>query len=81
MEPIVFMVTVSSGIFCLAFLSQQGLEPATHPSEALAERYMNGSQRIFVTQTVHILQLDSAVTDSLPMESVVRPFQPYFPIN
>jgi hypothetical protein len=24
-----------------------GLEPATHTSEALAERYLNGSQRIF----------------------------------
>ena len=25
---------------------QLGLEPATHTSEALAERYLNGSQRI-----------------------------------
>ncbi len=44
MEPVVFKVTVSSGIFGLP--PQLGLEPATHTSEALAERYLNGSQRI-----------------------------------
>ena len=65
---------------------QLGLEPATHTSEALAERYLNGSQRTrylrqLIIQTVHILQLDSAVTDSLPRGSVVRPFQPYFLIT
>ncbi len=34
-----------------------------------------------IIQTVHILQLDTVVTDSLPRRSVVRPFQPYFPIT
>ncbi len=38
-------VTVSSGIFGLP--PQLGLEPATHTSEALEERYLNGSQRIY----------------------------------
>ncbi len=37
--------------------------------------------RQLIIQTDHILQLDSAVTDSLPRGSVVRPFQPYFPIT
>jgi hypothetical protein len=45
MEPVVFKVTVSSGIF-FDLPPQLGLEPATHISEALAERYLNGSQRI-----------------------------------
>ncbi len=44
MEPLVFKVTVSSGIFGLS--PQLGLEPVTHMSEALAELYLNGSQRI-----------------------------------
>jgi hypothetical protein len=44
MEPVVFKVTVSSGIFYLP--PQLGLEPATHTSEALKEWYLNGSQRI-----------------------------------
>jgi hypothetical protein len=34
-----------------------------------------------IIQTVYILQLNSAVTDSLPWGSVVMPFQPYFPIT
>jgi hypothetical protein len=42
----------------------------THSTEALAERYLNGSQLILgnlsYMQTVHILQLVCAVTDSLP---------------
>ncbi len=37
-------VTVSSGNFCPSFPAE--LEPATHTSEALKERYLNGSQRI-----------------------------------
>ncbi len=37
--------------------------------------------RQLIIQTDHILQLGSAVTDSLPRGSVVRPFQPYFPIR
>ncbi len=50
---------------------QLGLEPTPHTSEALSEGYMNGSQLILrqlIIQTVHILQLDSAVTDALPGE-------------
>jgi hypothetical protein len=35
-------VTVRSGIFGLS--PQLGLEPAPHTSEALADRYLNGSQ-------------------------------------
>jgi hypothetical protein len=38
-------VTVSSGIF-FGLSPQLGLEPAPHTSEALAERYLNGSQLI-----------------------------------
>ncbi len=37
--------------------------------------------RQLIIQTVHILQLNSAVTDSLPRGCVVRSFQPYFPIT
>ena len=37
-------VTVSSGNFGLS--PQTGLEPAPHTSEALVERYLNGSQLI-----------------------------------
>ncbi len=37
-------VTVSSGNFGLS--PQLGLEPAPHTSEALVERYLNGSQLI-----------------------------------
>ena len=37
-------VTVSSGNFGLS--PQLGLEPAPHTSEALAERYLNGSQLV-----------------------------------
>ncbi len=44
MEPVVYKVTVSNGIFLPS--SPMGFEPATHTSEALAERYLNGSQRI-----------------------------------
>jgi hypothetical protein len=81
-DPVVFKVTISSGNF-MAFLPNWGLilEPASHTSEALTERYLNGSQRQLIIQTVYILQLDSAVTDSLPRGRVVRPFQPYFPIT
>jgi hypothetical protein len=38
-------VTVSSGIF-FGLSPQLGIEPAHHISEALAERYLNGSQLI-----------------------------------
>jgi hypothetical protein len=40
-----FKVTVSSGIF-FGLSPQLGLEPAAHTSEALVERYLNGSQLI-----------------------------------
>jgi hypothetical protein len=80
MEPVVFKVTVSSGNFGLP--PQLGLEPPIHTSEALTEWYLNSSQRRqLIIQTVQILQLDSAVTYSLPRRRVVRPFQPYFPIT
>jgi hypothetical protein len=42
-DPVMFFkATVSSG----NFMAQLGLEPAAHTSEALAERYLNGSQLI-----------------------------------
>jgi len=69
MEPVVLRLRSVAEFFGPP--PQLGLEPATHTLEALTERY----------QTVHILQLDSAVTDSLPRGSAVRPFQPYFPIT
>jgi hypothetical protein len=79
---VAFDVTVSK-IFGLP--PHLTLEPATHISEALAERYLNGSQRILGSlsfrPSTYILQLDSAVTDSLPLGSVVRLFQPYFPLT
>jgi hypothetical protein len=57
LEPVVFKVTVKSEFFGLP--TQLGLKPTTHTSEALAERYRYPRQLII--QTVHILQLDSAV--------------------
>ncbi len=52
-------VTVSSEFFCFCLSSPMGLEPAPHTSEALADRYLNGSQpaysRQLIIQTVHIL--------------------------
>jgi hypothetical protein len=83
MESVVLSLQSVAEIFVLS--PQPGFKP--HTSEALAERYLNGSQakpaypRQLIIQTVHILQLDSAVTGSLPRGSVVRPFQPYFPIT
>jgi hypothetical protein len=41
-DPMVFKVTVCSGYYGLS--PQLGLEPASHTSEALAERYLNVSQ-------------------------------------
>jgi hypothetical protein len=46
-----------------------GLEPATYTSEALLAQYLHGSYRYLkqlIMQIVHITQLDSAGTDSLP---------------
>ncbi len=43
-EQLVFKITVSSGNFWSS--PYLGLEPATHTLEALAERYLNGSERI-----------------------------------
>ncbi len=44
MELLVFRLQSVPEIFGLP--PQLGLEPATHTSEALTERYLNGSQRI-----------------------------------
>jgi hypothetical protein len=40
--------------------SLMGFEPASHTSEALVDRHLNSSQ------SIHVLELDSAATDSLP---------------
>jgi hypothetical protein len=42
-------VTVSSGNFGLS--PQLGLEPERHTSEALVERYLNGSQLILINHS------------------------------
>jgi hypothetical protein len=56
-------------------------KPATHTSEALAERYLNNnrlSKEIDHSfHTIHTIQLDSDVTDFLLRGSVARPIQPY----
>ncbi len=44
MEPVVFRLQSVAEIFGPP--PQLGLEPATNTSEALKERYLNGSQRI-----------------------------------
>jgi hypothetical protein len=44
MEPVVLRLQSVAEIFDPP--PQLGLEPATHTSEALTERYLNGSQRI-----------------------------------
>jgi hypothetical protein len=46
-----------------------GLEPLPHATVALTAQYLNVRQRklgTIIIQTVHILQHESAVTDSLP---------------
>ncbi len=82
MEPVVFKVTVSSGIFWPS--SPTGIRtcnPHIRGSSRAVSEWQPAYLRQLIIQTVHILQLDSAVTDSLPRGSVVRPFQPYFPIT
>ncbi len=51
--------------------------PHIKGSGRAVSEWQPASLRQLIIQTVHILQLDSAVTDSC----VVRPFQPYFPIT
>ncbi len=46
-------VTVSSDFFCFCLSSPLGLEPATHTAEALADRYMNGSQLLSLVQAIN----------------------------
>ena len=84
MEPVVFKVTGSSGIFWPS--SPTGIRTCDPnirgSSRAVSEwQQLASLSQAIIIQTVHILQLDSAVTDSLPRGSVVRPFQPYFPIT
>jgi hypothetical protein len=57
-----------------------------HQRLYIADRYLNGSQHILgnyiIIQTVHILQLGSAVvTDLLPNANFYGPIQIYFPIT
>ncbi len=65
----VFQVKVRRGI---TQCSPSGLEPKPHTSEALTGQYLNVCQRKLGTiiiqtfQSVHILQLDSAVTSYCP---------------
>jgi hypothetical protein len=77
------IVTVSSGIGNLPHGTRAC---APHIRGSIADRYMNGSQHIlgnYITiQTVHILQLGSAVvTDLLPSGNFHGPIQIYFPIT
>ncbi len=75
-------VTVSSGMFGL--FSPTGTRTCTphiRGSSRAVSEWQPAYPRQLISQTVHILQLDSVVTDSLPRGSVVMPFQPYFPIT
>ncbi len=61
-----------------------GLEPMSLTSVALMAQYQNVRQRkwgIIIIQTVHILQLDSADTSSLPKEDFFKHIPNYFQIT
>ena len=61
-----------------------GLEPMSLTSVALMAQYLNVRQRkwgTIIIQTVHILQLDSADTGSLPMEDFFKHIPIYFQIT
>jgi hypothetical protein len=61
-----------------------GLEPMSLTSVALMVQYLNVRQRKWGTViilTVHILQLDSADTGSLPMEDFFKHIPNYFQIT
>jgi hypothetical protein len=75
-------VTVSSGN-CGLFspTGTRTCAPHIRGSSRAVSEWQPAYPRQLIIQTVHILQLDSAVTDWLPRGSVVRPFQPYFPIT
>jgi hypothetical protein len=78
-----FNVTVSSGNF-MAFHPNWGLNLRVQHirgSRRAVSEWKQAYLRQLIIQTVNILQLDSAITDSLPRGRVVRPFQPYFPIT
>ncbi len=65
-------------------MSPTGLEPMPCTSEALTAQYPNVRQRklgTFIIQTVHILQHDSAVTDSLPDGEFLHGQPNVLPIN
>jgi hypothetical protein len=55
--------------------------PHIRGSSRAVSEWLPAYPRQLIIQTSHILQLDNAVTDSLPRGGVVRPFQPYFPIT
>ncbi len=75
-------VTVSSRIFwSFSPTGTQTCAPHIRGSSRAVSEWYPAYLRQLIIQTVHILQLDSAVTDSLPRGSVVRSFQPYFPIT
>ncbi len=65
------------------YLPPLGHEPMSHTSVALMARYLNVRQRKLgniIIQTVHILQHDSADTDSLPVEDFKKHNPSYFQI-
>ncbi len=70
MKPVVIR---SQSVVELNQISPMVHEPATYTSEALADRYLKGSNAssALIIQIVYILQLDSSVTGSLPTGSVV----------
>jgi hypothetical protein len=62
MEPVVFKVAVSSGIFGLS--PQLGLEPAPYTTEGLAELYLNGSH-------AEMFQIEIRFKESVEIKLVV----------
>ncbi len=75
-------VTVSSGNFWpFSPTGTRTCAPHIRGSSRAVSEWQPAYPRQLIIQTVHILQLDSALTDSLPRGSTVRPFQPYFPIT
>jgi hypothetical protein len=65
-------------------VSPPGLEPMPRTSEALMAQYLNVRQRklgTIIIQTVHILQLNSAVTGTLPDGEFLYGQPSLLPIN
>jgi hypothetical protein len=75
-------VTVSSGnLWLFSPTGTRTCAPHIRGSSRAVSEWETAYLRQLIIQTFHILQLDSAVTNSLPRGNVLKPFQPYFPIT